>query len=246
MSSYPFFLPSRMKKTQQSTINQTHNRVNRVKRILKIFRKIYPDPKCHLNYENTFQLLIGCILSAQCTDNRVNEITKDLFVKYKNPREFSQAKQTNLEKDIHSAGFYRNKARSIINCSKQLLKNYKGEIPVKMEDLTTLSGVGRKTANVVLGNGYGIPGIIVDTHIKRLSRRIGLTQSVDPTRIEYDLMELVPRKEWTYFSNALGDHGREVCIARKPRCKICKIQGLCLSADKFINDTKNTASDGKI
>ena len=235
-----------MKESISRRKDQTLNRTTKVNSILKIFRKIYPDPKCHLNYENAFQLLIGCILSAQCTDKRVNEITKGLFKKYRNPREFSQSKQSALEKDIHSAGFYRNKARSIINCSKQLIDNYNGEVPVNMEELTTLSGVGRKTANVVLGNAYGIPGIIVDTHIKRLSGRIGLTQSEDPTRIEYDLMEIVPRKDWTYFSNALGDHGREICNARKPRCNICKIQGFCSSADKYLNDTKLTDSDGKI
>jgi endonuclease III len=208
----------------------------RILSILKVFRSKYPDPKCHLDYDNPFQLLIGCILSAQCTDKRVNEITRFLFKKYKNPEQFSRARQKNLEKEIHSAGFFRNKAKYIINCSKELLVRFNGVVPANLEDLTLLSGVGRKTANVVLGNAYGVPGIIVDTHIKRLSRRIGLTESNDPTRIEFDLMEIVPKKYWTYFSNALGDHGREVCSSRKPKCNICEIHHLCPSAKTFGDD----------
>lgn len=206
---------------------------SRVKSILRILKKAYPDPKCHLVYENPFQLLIGCILSAQCTDKRVNQITAYLFKKYQNPGQFSQAKQHELEKEIHSAGFFRNKTRAIINCSKELIDRYDGDVPASMEGLTSLSGVGRKTANAVLGNAYGIPGIIVDTHIIRLSKRLGLTKSNDPTRIEFDLMEMVPRKYWTYFSNALGDHGREICSSRKPGCGMCVINHLCPSSHIF-------------
>ncbi|NIT13570.1 MAG: endonuclease III [Candidatus Dadabacteria bacterium] len=202
----------------------------RLNAILKIFKKEYPDPKCHLNYKNPFELLIGCILSAQCTDKRVNEITPGLFKKYKNPRGFSAAKHSELEKDIHSAGFFRNKAKSIIGCSQGLERDFGGKVPRTMDELTTLSGVGRKTANVILGNAYQIPGIIVDTHIKRLSRRLGLTSNNDPVKIEFDLMEIVPKKKWTYFSNALGDHGRTVCSSKRPKCDSCKINHLCPSS----------------
>lgn len=208
------------------------DKIKRTAAILKIFSKEYPDPKCHLNYKNPFELLIGCILSAQCTDKRVNEITADLFKKYKNPEAFSKADQKELEKDIHSAGFFRNKAKSIINCSRGIENDFSGDVPKSMKELTTLAGVGRKTANVVLGNAYQIPGIIVDTHIMRLSRRLGLTEYKDPVKIEFDLMEIIPKNKWTYFSNALGDHGRTVCFARKPKCDICKISHLCPSVDK--------------
>ena len=198
--------------------------------ILKIFKKEYASPECHLNFKNPFELLIGCILSAQCTDKRVNEITADLFKKYRNPADFSKAKQSELEKDIHSAGFFRNKAKSIINCSKGIEEDFKGKVPKGIEELTSLAGVGRKTANVVLANAYGTPGIIVDTHIKRLSGRLGLSNSKDPTKIEFDLMDIVPKNKWTYFSNALGDHGRTVCSSLKPKCEICKINHLCPGA----------------
>lgn len=202
----------------------------RLGEILKIFKKEYPDPKCHLDFKNPFELLIGCILSAQCTDKRVNQITPNLFAKYKNPAGFSVAKQKELEKDIHSAGFFRNKAKSIIGCAKGLQKDFGGKVPKTMDELTTLCGVGRKTANVILANAYEIPGIIVDTHIKRLSTRLGLTSHKDPTKIEFDLMEIVPKKKWAYFSNALGDHGRTVCSSQKPKCGICKLNHLCPAA----------------
>ncbi len=218
------------KKSKQINVNSLDIKKRRLKSILKIFQREYPEPKCHLNYNNPYQLLIGCILSAQCTDKRVNEITKELFVKYQSPRDFANAKQNTLEKDIHSAGFFRNKARSIIECSKEISEVYHETVPKTMRELTMLSGVGRKTANVVLGNAHGIPGIIVDTHIKRLSSRLGLSQNSDPTKIEFDLMKIVPKSKWTYFSNALGDHGRTVCISRKPMCSGCKINHICPSA----------------
>ena len=205
----------------------------RLSAILKIFEKEYPSPKSHLNFNTPFELLIGCILSAQCTDKRVNEITPDLFKKYRNPADFSKAKQTELEKDIHSAGFFRNKAKSIINCSKGIEESFGGKVPKKMEQLTTLSGVGRKTANVILANAYETPGIIVDTHIKRLSGRLGLTCSKDPTKIEFDLMDIVPKNKWTYFSNALGDHGRTVCSSQRPKCDKCKLYQLCPWTEKL-------------
>ena len=189
--------------------------------------------KCHLNFDGPFELLIGCILSAQCTDKRVNEVTPGLFRKYPTPYEFSKSDQSELEQEIRSCGFYRAKAKSMLNCSKALVEEHSGEVPRTMDELTKLAGVGRKTANVVLGNYFGIPGIIVDTHIKRLSTRLGLTTNSDPTKIEYDLNELIPQEKWTIFSNSLGDHGRTVCYARKPMCGDCMISNLCPSAGLF-------------
>ncbi len=203
----------------------------RLKRILNALKKLYPNPKCHLNYSNPLELLIGCILSAQCTDARVNEVTKHLFKKYKSARAFSEANQGELENDIRSTGFFRNKAKSIINCAKGIEKRHSGYIPKSMEELTELAGVGRKTANVVLGNAYGVPAIIVDTHIRRLARRLYLSNKNDPDRIEFDLRELVPMERWTFFSLALGDHGRTICKARKPLCRKCNLSQLCPSAD---------------
>ena len=198
--------------------------------ILSILQDEYPKAKCHLNFDGPFELLIGCILSAQCTDKRVNEVTPGLFKKYPTPHGFAKADLGELEQEIHSCGFYRAKAKSILNCSKALVEEYGGEVPSTMDELTRLAGVGRKTANAVLGNYFGTPGIIVDTHIKRLSTRLNLTTNSDPTKIEFDLMELIPQEKWTFFSNSLGDHGRTVCHARKPMCGDCMISHLCPSA----------------
>jgi len=199
-------------------------------KILRILEKTYPNAKCHLNYHSPFELLIGSILSAQCTDERVNRVTPGLFSKYPTPKDFASAEQAELESDIFSCGFYRNKAKSIIGCSKELVYKFDGEVPKTMLELTGLRGVGRKTANVVLSNAYGVPGIIVDTHIGRLSNRLGLIESKDPVKIEMDLNELIPKKYWTFFSNSLGDHGRNVCKARRPNCYDCALRGLCPSA----------------
>lgn len=206
---------------------------NRAVKILSFLEGEYPEAKCHLDYDGPFELLIGCILSAQCTDKRVNEVTPGLFRKYPTPYEFSKADQSELEQEIHSCGFFRAKSKSILNCSKALVEEYDGEVPRTMDELTKLAGVGRKTANVVLGNYFGIPGIIVDTHIKRLSTRLGLTNNSDPTKIEYDLNELIPQEKWTIFSNSLGDHGRTVCHSRKPLCGDCMISPLCPSAGLY-------------
>lgn len=202
----------------------------RVKKILSVFRDLYPSPKCHLNFTSPFELLIGCILSAQCTDKRVNQVTRELFKKYRSARDYARADPRELENDIRTTGFFRNKAKSIISCTKTLDERYSGEVPPVMEKLTELDGVGRKTANVVLGNAFGKPAIIVDTHVRRLARRLGLSTQKDPDRIEFDLRDLVPRDRWTYFSLALGDHGRAICKARKPQCGECKINHLCPSA----------------
>lgn len=208
-------------------------RKNRLKKILYFLKKEYPNAKCHLNYENAVELLVGSILSAQCTDARVNEVTKDLFEKYTNAYDFSRADLEELKDDIRSTGFFNNKAKSIIACTKAIVENHDGVVPESMEELTKLRGVGRKTANVILGNYYGQAGIIVDTHIGRLSRRLWLTDDKDPVKVEFDLREIVPEKDCTFFSNALGDHGRTVCKSRKPLCNSCKISDICPSYGIF-------------
>jgi endonuclease III len=202
----------------------------RVTDIISIFRREYPDSKCHLNFINPLELLVGSILSAQCTDERVNQVTGGLFEKYRTAADYAAAGKEELENDIRSTGFFRNKAKAIISCCGILAEKYGGEVPASMERLTELDGVGRKTANVVLGNFFGIPGVIVDTHVRRLAARLQLSEKSDPDKIESDLMEIVPKSDWTYFSNALSDHGRAVCKARKPSCKICKVSHLCPSA----------------
>jgi endonuclease-3 len=232
----PFFLYSKeMVEKRSWKISGRESPAEKKKRalsILLILEEEYPEANCHLNYRNPFELLIGCILSAQCTDKRVNEVTKDLFVKYPDASRFAAADRAELEQEIRSCGFYRAKSKSILNCAKALVDEHGGEVPTSMEKLTKLAGVGRKTANVVLGNYFGIPGIIVDTHIMRLSKRLRLTSHTDATKIEFDLRDLIPEKKWTFFSNALGDHGRTVCFARKPRCGECGISHLCPSAGK--------------
>jgi len=207
----------------------------RLNKILSFLKKEYPEAKCHLNFSNALELLVGSILSAQCTDERVNKVTRELFTKYSNAYEFSRADIEVLKNDIRSTGFFNNKAKSIIECTKQLINNHDGVVPDNMDKLTKLRGVGRKTANVILGNYYGKPGIIVDTHIGRLSRRLGLTSNTDPVKVEFDLRELVPEKDCTFFSNALGDHGRTVCKSRKPLCDQCKISDICPSYGLFNN-----------
>jgi len=218
------------KKEPKKNIESASEKRKRASKILSILQDEYPRANCHLNFDGPFELLIGCILSAQCTDKRVNEVAPGLFEKYPTPHEFARADQLALEQEIHSCGFFRAKAKSILNCSKALVEEYGGEVPSTMEELTELAGVGRKTANVVLGNYFGTPGIIVDTHIKRLSTRLNFTTNSDPTKIEFDLNEIIPEEKWTFFSNSLGDHGRTVCFARKPKCGDCMISHLCPSA----------------
>lgn len=203
------------------------NLKERAKNISNILFKEYPEATCSLDYEEPLELLIATMLAAQCTDERVNIVTKDLFKKYTSVYDYANANPEELEQDIKSTGFYRNKAKNIIGCCKKLIKNFEGRVPDSMEALLQLPGVGRKTANVVLGNIYGVPGIIVDTHCKRLSNRMGLTDKEDPEKIEYDLMEIVPQKDWTAFSNCLVYHGRAVCNARKPNCGNCGVAQYC-------------------
>ncbi|HYF83234.1 MAG TPA: endonuclease III [Clostridia bacterium] len=206
---------------------------SRAKEISAILYNIYPEATCSLDYKEPLQLVISTILAAQCTDARVNIVTKDLFKKYTSVNDYADANPEELEQDIKSTGFYRNKTKNIIGCCKKLIKDFGGKVPNNMEDLLSLPGVGRKTANVVLSNIFGIPGIIVDTHCKRLSNRIGLTDKEDPEKIEYDLMELLPENDWTAFSNCLVYHGRAICDAKKPKCGQCPV---ALHCDFFNNN----------
>ena len=206
----------------------------RIGEIIKILRKAYPKSKTALTTRSAFELLISTILSAQCTDERVNKITPGLFKKYKSPRDFARVKQTTLEKKIRSTGFYRNKAKNIIASSRKIVEEFGGRVPGRMDKLITLPGVGRKTANIVLSSSFHkAEGIAVDTHVRRLSERIGLSKERDPNKQEKDLMELVPRKDWLDFNYLLVDHGRKTCMARKPLCPKCVIKRLCPSAGKF-------------
>lgn len=199
----------------------------RVKEILKIFDELYSEADCSLEYKDPLQLLIATQLAAQCTDARVNIVTKTLFQKYKNVYDFANANLQELEQDIKSTGFYHNKAKNIIGCCKMLIDEFGGQVPSNLEDLLKLPGVGRKTANLVLGDIFGVPGIVVDTHAKRLSNRIGLTRHEDPTKIEFDLMKVVPKEHWAKFCHQLVYHGRAVCNARKPKCDECRIILFC-------------------
>lgn len=195
--------------------------------IVKLLKKEYPQNRIALRYVDPLQLLVATILSAQCTDERVNKVTPGLFKKYKNVKDYADARLPVFEEEIRSTGFYKNKARNIINCCKELTEKYNGKAPDTMEELTKLPGIGRKTANVILGNAFGIPGIVVDTHVKRVSYRLGLTKNTDPEKIEFDLMKIMPKQDWIHFSNALILHGRRICIARKPKCNICILEKLC-------------------
>ena len=189
--------------------------------------KEIPDARIALKFLNPLELLIATILSAQCTDVKVNQVTKDLFKKYRSTKNYGESDIRELEEDIRPTGFYRNKARAIQKCCRDLVERFGGEVPKTLEELVTLSGVGRKTANVLLGNAFGIPGIVVDTHVHRVSQRIGLTKNDDPVKIEFDLMKVVPKEEWTRFSNLLIWHGRRTCNARKPLCETCVIRKWC-------------------
>jgi endonuclease-3 len=203
----------------------------RATEIDKRLRKRHPDAKCRLDFTNAFELLIATILAAQSTDARVNIVTKSLFRKYPNPAAFANANLVEMETDVKQTGFFRNKARAVINCSKAIVERHGGEVPRTLEELVELPGVGRKTANVVLGNAMGInAGIVVDTHVARVSGRLGLTESADPVVIEQDLMPLVPKKNWTVFAHRLIFHGFQTCIARKPDCVHCVLNDLCPSA----------------
>lgn len=197
------------------------------KKIFDILKKEYPKVKPALEYSNPFELLISTILSAQCTDERVNIVTKELYKKYKTPQDFVKVSVEELEKDIYSTGFYRQKAKSIKACCVELIKNYNGEVPADFDELVKLKGVGRKTASVVAGNGFGIPAIAVDTHVKRLSNILGFINSQNPDKIEIRLKELLPESYWINSSHWLATHGRKICIANRPKCNVCVLAELC-------------------
>jgi endonuclease-3 len=199
----------------------------RARKIVRLLAKLYPDARCALRHENPLQLLIATILSAQCTDARVNQVTPSLFARFRDAKAYATANPRELETAIQSTGFFRNKARNIIECCRQLVERHGGQVPGTMEELVQLPGVGRKTANVILGNAFGTPGITVDTHVTRLSGRMGLTEHTEAEKIERDLMALIPRKEWTMFSHRMIFHGRQVCFARRPNCEGCILKKVC-------------------
>jgi len=204
----------------------------RTEKIRKILKARYPDVRTQLNYKNPFELLVATILSAQCTDKQVNIVTKALFRQLKSPYDFADAPTETVEQLIRPTGYFRNKAKNIINCSKAIIEKFNGEVPADLEKLIQLPGVGRKTANVVLGAAFGIPGIVVDTHVARISQRLGFSVSKDPVKIEFDLMEIIPEKEWSDFCLHLIYFGREICKARKPLCPDCPLSKLCDYKDK--------------
>jgi len=200
----------------------------RAKEIIKVLRKTYPGSRTALNYRTPLQMLISTILSAQCTDKRVNKITPSLYKKYRKASDFANADSSELEQEIHSAGFYRSKSKNIISACRKIVEEFGGEVPDSMEELITLPGVARKTANIVLSSSFGkAEGIAVDTHVRRLSGRLGLSGNKDPVKIERDLMEILPKKDWLDFNYLLVNHGREVCRARNPLCSECVISKLC-------------------
>ncbi len=204
------------------------DRIKQTKEVIKRLKKAYPDAHCALDHSNAFELLIATILSAQCTDVRVNIVTAELFRKYRSPKDYVKASQEEIEQDVRTTGFFRNKARHIWATAKKIIEDFKVEVPQTMDELLTLNGVARKTANVVLGNAFGIAsGVVVDTHVKRLSNRLGLTKQTDPVKVENDLVKLVPEKDWVIFSHWLIWHGRKICKARKPNCGECVLENIC-------------------
>lgn len=210
------------------------NNMKRTNEIIKRLKKAYPDAHCALNHTNAFELLVATILSAQCTDDRVNIVTATLFRKYRTPQDYLNVSQEELANDIKSINFFNNKTKSIQGTAQKLVDNFGGEVPNTMDELLTLNGVARKTANVVLGNAFGIAsGVVVDTHVSRLSQRLGITTETTPEKIEKDLSELVPKKDWVMFPHWLISHGRAICNARKPKCEECVLSDICPSFEIF-------------
>jgi endonuclease III len=207
----------------------------RVAALLAKLDEAYPAASCELKHDNTFQLLISTILSAQCTDVRVNQVAETLYKKYPTPEAFAYANPSELEQDIRPTGFFRNKTKSIMGASKAVIENFGGQVPRTMEEMLTLPGAARKTANVVLGTAYGIAsGIVVDTHVIRISNRLDLTRNEDPKKIEQDLMQIIPKEKWIQFSHQIIWHGRRICYARKPKCAECNLEKLCYAKDKTV------------
>lgn len=220
----------------------------RMTHLLPALKSLYPDARCSLDHSSPLELLVATILSAQCTDERVNIVTKTLFKKYKSPRDYASAPPETLERDIQSTGFFRNKAKSIRAMAQSLIDNHNGEVPDQMDPLVALAGVGRKTANVVLGNAFGQNiGVVVDTHVTRLSNRLKLTDhATDAVKIEQDLIQVVPREDWTIFSHLLIAHGRAVCNARKPLCEACRLLPYCPTGPKILAEREAASTSQKI
>ncbi|OOP55623.1 MAG: endonuclease III [Candidatus Brocadia carolinensis] len=204
----------------------------RAKKILSLLEKAYPDAALVLHYKNPLELLVATILAAQCTDERVNKVTETLFKKYTTAKDYASAKQEIFEQEIRSTGFYKNKAKNILACGKELVKNFDGKIPDTMEDLVALPGVGRKTASVLLSNVFGKQAMAVDTHVFRVSHRLEFAKSNDPDKVEQELCKIIPREKWTRSCLAMGTHGRRTCVARKPICNVCVVEKLCNAPDK--------------
>jgi endonuclease III len=210
-------------------------RKQRIGKILEGLDKLYPNATCALNHSSPWELLVATILSAQCTDVRVNQVTPGLFRKYPTMTDFASVSQEELANDIRSTGFFNNKARSVIGAAKKILSDFNGNVPQNIDDLLTVPGAARKTSNVVLGTAFGIPsGVVVDTHVHRVSRRLDLTKQDDPVKIEQDLMKIIPKERWILFSHQIIHHGRNLCIARKPRCSECLLDPICYAKDKTI------------
>jgi endonuclease III len=227
--------PAKRAAKKKPTVGAAGTDPKRVAAILAKLDEAYPAAGCELAHDNAFQLLISTILSAQCTDVRVNQVTQELYKKYTKPEDFAYASPTELEKEIRPTGFFRNKTKSIMGASKAIVDKFGGQVPRTMDEMLTLPGVARKTANVVLGTAYGIPsGIVVDTHVQRLANRLDLTRNEDPKKIEQDLMAVIPQDKWILFSHQLIWHGRRVCAARKPKCMECNLESLCYSKDKTV------------
>ncbi len=221
-------------KEKSKRVDMTRDNETRVPKIIELLEKEHPDAKIALNYTNPLELLVATILSAQCTDKRVNIVTKTLFKKYRKPEDYANVDLEELEEDIRPTGFYRNKARNIKKCCQILVEKFNSQVPKTMEEMLELTGVARKTANIVLSNAYGvIEGIAVDTHVRRLARRLRLSEHDNPNRIEDDLMKIVPKSHWKRITDLLIFHGRRICTARKPKCEICALNKLCPSAFTF-------------
>lgn len=224
--------------THYRNFMKTTENLARAVKITKMLRSAYPHVKTQLHFQNPFELLVATILSAQCTDKQVNKVTQNLFTRLKTPRSFVDAPLEVIEEFIRPTGYYHNKAKSIKKCAQALLEVHNGAVPGTLEELIKLPGVGRKTANVVLGAAFGIPGIVVDTHVARIAQRLGMTENKDPVKIEFDLMRTIPKKDWSDFSLLLIYLGREYCIARNPRCSRCPINRLCPWPEKSEPEAK--------
>lgn len=213
-------------------MKKSQKEIERIKKIFELLKEEYPDTKPQLNFSNPFELLIATILSAQCTDARVNIVTQSLFKKYKQPKDFVNADAKEIEKEIYSTGFYKQKTKSIIECCQKIVNNYNSKVPEDFDNLLKLPGVGRKTASVVAGNAFNVPAIAVDTHVKRLSNLLGLVNTNNPAQIELQLKDMLPKEDWINLTHWFISHGRKICIARKPKCNLCLINHLCPSAKK--------------